>query len=186
METWLPVVGYTGFYEVSDHGNVRSVDRVVMRNGREVKRRGKIMAPAVVGGHYRVTLSRNGTERQAGVHVLVLTAFRGERPLGLHGCHGVRGRLDNHLENLRWDTASANAYDAVRDGTHSTASKTHCVREHELVVPNLVRFALGRMCLACSRARSNVKRAAERGEVIDLRTRSDEHYAAIMGNRRAA
>ena len=28
-ETWLPVVGYEGLYEVSDQGRVRSVDRVV-------------------------------------------------------------------------------------------------------------------------------------------------------------
>lgn len=29
MENWLPVVGYEGLYEVSDHGRVRSVDRVI-------------------------------------------------------------------------------------------------------------------------------------------------------------
>lgn len=28
-ETWLPVMEYVGLYEVSDHGNVRSVDRVI-------------------------------------------------------------------------------------------------------------------------------------------------------------
>ncbi|MGH7743203.1 MAG: NUMOD4 domain-containing protein [Candidatus Dormibacteria bacterium] len=28
-ERWRPVVGYVGLYEVSDLGNVRSVDRVV-------------------------------------------------------------------------------------------------------------------------------------------------------------
>lgn len=28
-ERWLPVAGFEGYYEVSDHGRVRSVDRVV-------------------------------------------------------------------------------------------------------------------------------------------------------------
>lgn len=29
VEEWKPVVGYEGFYEVSDWGNVRSVDRYI-------------------------------------------------------------------------------------------------------------------------------------------------------------
>jgi hypothetical protein len=32
-ERWLPVVGFEGLYEVSDHGRVRSVDRVVKLDG---------------------------------------------------------------------------------------------------------------------------------------------------------
>jgi len=101
-------------------------------------------------------------------------------------CHGPGGQQDNRLENLRWDSASANSYDAVRDGTHSTARKKKCKRGHELVAPNLVGPALGRMCKACSRAYSNMKRAAERGEIIDLQARSDGHYAVIMNAHRAA
>jgi hypothetical protein len=185
-DTWLAVVGYEGLYEVSDQGNVRSVDRIVMRGDVQVRRRGKVLNFAVMKGYLSVDLCRYGKPRRVRVHTLVLTAFRGERPPGLMCCHGVGGQRDNRLENLRWDTASANSHDAIRDGTHSTASKTHCVREHKLVEPNLVGPALGRMCKACSRARSNVKRAAERGEFVDLKERSDEHYAAIMGNRRAA
>ena len=33
-EQWLPVVGWKGFYEVSDLGRVRSVDRTIMRRNR--------------------------------------------------------------------------------------------------------------------------------------------------------
>jgi len=29
-ERWLPVVGYEDIYEVSDHGRVRSVDRIII------------------------------------------------------------------------------------------------------------------------------------------------------------
>lgn len=182
-ENWLPVVGYEGLYEVSDLGNVRSVDRIVMRGDVEVRRRGKVLSPlANADGYRRVTLCRGGGERQSKVHTLVLTAFRGDRPLGLMCCHGPGGQQDNRLENLRWDSGSANSQDAIRDGTHPTASKKKCKRGHKLVAPNLVGPALGRMCKSCSRARSNVNRAAERGEFIDLQARSDEHYAVIMGD----
>ena len=43
-EHWLPVVGYEGFYEVSNHDRVRSVDRVVPGSrGRMYNRKGKIL-----------------------------------------------------------------------------------------------------------------------------------------------
>lgn len=45
LHKWLPVVGWEGYYEVSDQGQVRSVERVVTyRDGRsrryDEKRRG--------------------------------------------------------------------------------------------------------------------------------------------------
>lgn len=50
-------------------------------------------------------------------HVLVMQAFRGERPAGMDVCHGNGDPADNRLENLRYDTRRANIEDAQRAGT---------------------------------------------------------------------
>ena len=38
MERWKPIKGYEGLYEVSDQGNVRSIDRYCKTNIRHVKK----------------------------------------------------------------------------------------------------------------------------------------------------
>ena len=43
MEQWLPVPGYEGYYEVSDLGRVRSLDRMVMTGRAGTKLRKGVM-----------------------------------------------------------------------------------------------------------------------------------------------
>ena len=71
-EHWLPVVGYEGFYEVSNHDRVRSVDRVVLRQGKHrVHRKGKVLRSTVKrGGSHQVVLSRDGKYKTVAVRVL--------------------------------------------------------------------------------------------------------------------
>jgi hypothetical protein len=112
---------------------------------------------------------------------LVLTAFVGSRPSGLEGCHRNGDPTDNRLENLRWDTRTANIFDAVAHGTHPFASRTQCPRGHLLVEPNLVRSILpNRGCLACNRARARVAWLKTRGTVADHREWADRYYADIV------
>jgi len=45
IEHWLPVVGFEDFYEVSDQGRVRSLDRISeMSNGRKRAIKGRILS----------------------------------------------------------------------------------------------------------------------------------------------
>jgi len=119
MEKWLPVNGYEGYYEVSDQGRVRSLDRVIphLRYGR-VRRAGKLLAPAVKSkyGHLGVTLCRDNREHQVHVHVLVLEAFVGACPPGQE-CRHINGdSSDNRLGNLAWGTRRQNSADRARHG----------------------------------------------------------------------
>lgn len=176
-EQWLPVVGYEGYYEVSDHGRVRSIDRRVA-DGRTF--RGRMLAHWVRdSGHHIVTLSVGGAHAQRYVHVMVLEAFVGARPDGYEGCHYDGTPANNRLANLRWDTASANAYDAVRHGQNFHAAKECCPRGHSLVEPNLVRSQAlkgHRSCKACARAWSTARRL---GTPLDAQV-ADEKYRLIM------
>lgn len=123
-ETWKPVVGFEGFYEVSSLGRVRSLDRVEKIRNRwgdmDRVKRGKILKPGLRDRHLTVDLRAPGRiPRHYLVHRLVLEAFVGpapkDRPLALHW-NDVP--TDNRRENLRWGSVADNAHDSVRNGTH--------------------------------------------------------------------
>jgi hypothetical protein len=130
-ENWLPVVGFEGQYEVSDCGRVRSVARQIGYGETAIQvRTGKVLKPFPVGkGHLAISLGR-GNRRK--VHLLVLEAFVGPRPEGELGLHNNGDVNNNQLSNLRWDTYSANQFDAVDHGTHPWASRTKCNYGHPL------------------------------------------------------
>lgn len=171
-EKWLPVVGYEGIYEVSDMGNVRSVDRINAKGARQLGRPKK----ATVGkiGYPVVCLYKDGHPKTRTIHSLVLEAFVGPRPPKHEACHNNGIRTDSRLENLRWDTSSENNLDKRAHGTDHEVNKTHCPRGHALEYPNLVPSKLkvgARQCLACTRASSV---PASQKQAI-----SDENYERI-------
>lgn len=185
-ERWLPVPGYEGSYEVSDHGKVRSLDRKVHRtDGLTRIFYGKTMSPNVMphGGHLSVCLSGGTRKNRKGayIHRLVMAAFVGPCPEGMEVCHNNGNPTDNRLTNLRYGTAADNRSDSVKHGTHPNTAKTNCPQGHPLTVPNLKPGDLkagDRSCLACSRARARVRRHPEMRD--DLQRISDSYYAAIV------
>lgn len=124
QENWRPVVGYEGFYEVSDLGRVRRVaGQLPTRNPavkRNCKSRFKTPSRNQIDGHYRVNLSVGNKKRKFGVHRLVLEAFVGPCPDGMEACHFPdRDPANNALSNLRWDTHQANVDGAAKHGTRA-------------------------------------------------------------------
>ena len=70
-EIWKPINGYEGIYEVSNLGNVRSVDRVVkqMHNGGVVcnhKYRGKVLKGGKDQNGYRHLILCNKDRKKMG------------------------------------------------------------------------------------------------------------------------
>ncbi|MFC4373261.1 NUMOD4 motif-containing HNH endonuclease [Nocardia halotolerans] len=161
-EEWRPVPGFEETYEVSNTGQVRSVDReVTCRNGDIQHRKGRLRKGVLdKNGYPRVRLHSGGHGHSRYVHRLVLEAFRGEPPFpGVDGCHNDGDPTNNRVENLRWDTHSSNMYDVAKHGNHYQANKTHCNHNHPLIPMNLRRAAANqgfRMCLACHRASARI------------------------------
>ena len=105
-EVWRDVVGYEGYYKVSDKGNVFSVRRVSSIGGRIG---GRIMKPTPnTNGYLRVNLCKDGKTKSKLVHRLVLEAFVENPNNLLEVNHLDENKANNELSNLEWCTREYN------------------------------------------------------------------------------
>lgn len=111
-EKWKPIEGWP-FYEVSNHGRVRSLTRVIeFRDGRSMEYRGKVITGAIDDKGYRhVNLSLENKVSTFRVHRLVLEAFVGPCPPGHETRHLDSDPTNNRRSNLAWGTPKENAAD---------------------------------------------------------------------------
>jgi hypothetical protein len=189
-ERWLPIPGWEDSYEISDHGRVRSISRVVIRrNGNPQTFRGRILTPQVdINGYFVINLMRCGKPTRLRIPRLVLTVFVGQCPDGMECLHFDGTTTNNHLTNLKWGTRSENNLDRQRHGTDFQRNKTHCPYRHRLELPNLTKskFRRGiRECLACNWTYAKQWYARRRGETVDFQAVSDRYYASIMDSSNA-
>jgi NUMOD4 motif len=125
-EKWAPIPG-AGYYQASDQGRVRSIDRTIGTRFYP----STVLKPREDGdGYLVVNITYDSGERKHGVSVarLVLLAHDpdGRRP-GLQACHGPGGQKDNRVANLRWDTDEANRADWRRDNPPQPKPPKQCV-----------------------------------------------------------
>jgi hypothetical protein len=132
-EIWKSIPGYEGYYEVSNCGRVRSLDRIIIRSdGIKVPQIGKLMrTQPTQHGRRSVMMCGPGLKtRRREVHRMVLEAFVGPCPENMEACHRDDDCTNNHLENLRWDTKRSNMQERDRNGktvkgqTHGNAKLT--------------------------------------------------------------
>lgn len=186
IETWLPVVGLEGFYEISDHGNVRSRPRVkhfgqTGRGGEHIQ----LIRPRTLrqrlspAGYLCVTLYDGwGKRLPKVVHLLVLEAHAGPRPIGLMGCHGPAGSRVNHVSNLRWDTQSNNVIDQLRHGTHPKgATLDTCGRGHARTPENTY---WKRECKLCAHETAIARGKKKGRQIADLITTSQQSQGELV------
>jgi len=68
-------------------------------------------------GYPFVKLSNKGKIKKFFIHRLVLETYVGQLPKGFVCCHNDGNKLNNNLENLRYDTIANNNKDKVKHGT---------------------------------------------------------------------
>lgn len=109
MEEWRPIKDYEGFYEVSNLGRVKSLDRIIIDSkGRKRLFEGKIMKlKSDRYGYLYVSLNKNG-KKNFKVHRLVAEAFIPNTEDKKHVDHINTNKEDNRVENLRWVTPKEN------------------------------------------------------------------------------
>ena len=141
MENWKDIKGYEGFYQVSNLGRVRSLERdVYFPNGTIHRIKEKILVPVLDNKGYQfVGLHKNGKRKDMKVHRLVAMAFIPNPENKPMVNHKDENPLNNCVDNLEWCTAQYNANYGTRNermiqnrrsyklGNHPKAKAVFCV-----------------------------------------------------------
>lgn len=123
MTEWKPIPGYEDYYEVSNDGQVKSIDRVITRrDGVRVSYTGRIRIPSVnAKGYLRLNLC-DGRNKQKDIHRLVAESFVDGRTEERNQVNHINGiKTDNRACNLEWVTNRQNINHAVENNL--TANK---------------------------------------------------------------
>jgi NUMOD4 motif/HNH endonuclease len=174
-ESWLPVVGFEGIYEVSDYGRVRSLDRTTPRTQITPSGRRLTQLIPIKGRELVLSIDKNSGYLKVGlkgrtrpIHRIVLDAFVGPLPAGGVTRHLDGVKTNNHIENLVYGTYSENQIDQVEAGTHCHTRRTECAAGHAFSPENTVHRSnpangrYRRVCRICERARGDRYRKRRR------------------------
>ena len=116
-EEWRDIKDYEGYYQVSNLGRVRSVDRIIMTKRGSRNCIGKILSPSIgTNGYLGLSLCKDGKFHPFMIHQLVASTFL-EKIDGCEIDHINSNKLDNNVNNLRYITHFENASRATR-GKH--------------------------------------------------------------------
>lgn len=124
---WKEIKGFEGYYEVSDSGEVRSLNRIVCESkgvhaGKEKMLKGKMMKQSLSGGrggYPVVNLHKNRVSSVRFVHTLVAEAFL-PNPNHYPTVNHIDGnKQNNSVSNLEWASFSRNNMHALQTGLRS-------------------------------------------------------------------
>lgn len=123
-EIWKDVVGFEGYYQVSTHGRVRSIDRVVNRIRKNkppipTLYRGVVLKPGLKDTGYRIViLSVNDKNHTRKIARLVAIAFIPNPQNKKLVNHKDGVKTNDIVDNLEWNTYSENLQHAYDIGLH--------------------------------------------------------------------
>ena len=101
---WKDIPGYEGLYQVSDYGQVKSLERVVWNGKGNRVLKEKILKPCLsTNGYHQVNLWKDGKMKTFFVHRLVALAFLdGDHSSTVN--HIDECKTNNHVSNLEYLT----------------------------------------------------------------------------------
>lgn len=120
---------YDGAYEISNQGNIRSVDRVVSQQGREQIYKGKLLRAYINNsGYCCIRLSKQGKKKNHLIHRLVAEHFI-PNGKGLPVVnHKDENKMNNKASNLEWCTVLYNVnYGTIKEKRIGKGGKQVCM-----------------------------------------------------------
>ena len=134
MEIWKDILNYEGLYQVSNYGNVKSLNRI-NRNGKTVHE--KILSQAKsTSGYLQVNLSKDNKVKIFQVHRLVAVAFIDNPDNKPQVDHIDNNKHNNHVENLRWVTGKENMGNVITKITLSNRPRRKLSEEQKEKISN--------------------------------------------------
>lgn len=120
-EIWKAAHDLEGFYEISNHGNLRRI--YATKNFPIIP---SLLSPKKDSrGYVKATVYRDREKLTIRIHSLVALAFLGERPEG-HQINHIDGNKENNLSsNLEYVTPSRNRGHAFEIGLQSSKGINH-------------------------------------------------------------
>lgn len=127
MEEWKDIPGYEGLYQASSEGQIRSTEGKTTSNARYSKRVWKSRVLKGRGDNRatgkRVSLWKDGKEKDFLVARLVATTFLGDPPDGYTVNHIDGNRMNNAVCNLEWLTLADNIRHGFDTGLYAKSQK---------------------------------------------------------------
>lgn len=110
-ELWKDIPDFEGYYQASNLGRIRSVDRYVKYKNTDgvALRKGKILSPKTSKkGYLETTLMKEGKNYYKRIHQLIASAFLPNPNNYPYINHINENKKDNRVENLEWCTPKYN------------------------------------------------------------------------------
>lgn len=119
MEIWKDIPEYEGYYQASNKGRIKSLNRVIKINGIDSFIKGRLLKQSIDGrGYYTVGLSKDSKRKTNSVHILIGVTFLNYKiDLGkIVLDHIDNDKLNNNVNNLQ--------IISVRENTSKDKDKT--------------------------------------------------------------
>jgi len=149
QEKWKTIPGYEGYYEASDLGRIRGLDRIVphkIYGSQPIK--GRILKPTLrKSGYSHVCLRKYGKAKYLNIHSIVLLAFVGPLKKGYEAMHLERVQVNNNnsLSNLRYGSKQCNRAFMIDDGTVTIGENHPMAKLNEANVSKIKKLIASRV-----------------------------------------
>lgn len=144
MEIWKDITGYEGYFQVSNLGNFRSLDRIIKykNSGTRLYPGKSLLTETIVEGYQRIVLMKDAVKKRYMCHRLVAQEFI-PNPENKPFVNHINGnKADNRVENLEWCTQSENELHGYRTLGNTMTGKTYPKRikciETDTIFPSMV------------------------------------------------